>query len=50
MAKLTTHILDTSSGKPANGVKINLYRKETRAQYILKQCKQILMVAVMKLY
>ena len=26
MAKLTTHILDTSTGTPANDVKINLYR------------------------
>ena len=25
MGKLTTHVLDTSSGKPAQGVKINLY-------------------------
>ena len=28
MAKLTTHILDTSTGTPANDVKIDLYRKE----------------------
>ncbi len=28
MGKLTTHILDTSIGRPAHGVKINLYRRE----------------------
>ena len=26
MGKLTTHVLDTARGKPANGVKISLYR------------------------
>ena len=36
MAKLTTHILDTSSGKPANGVKINLYRKEDQDSVLIK--------------
>jgi len=36
MAKLTTHILDTSSGKPANGVKINLYRKENQNSVLIK--------------
>ena len=36
MAKLTTHILDTSSGSPANGVKINLYRKEGQNSVFIK--------------
>ena len=36
MAKLTTHILDTSSGKPASGVKINLYRKENQNLVLIK--------------
>ena len=36
MAKLTTHILDTSSGKPANGVNINLYRKEGQNSVLIK--------------
>ena len=36
MAKLTTHILDTSSGKPASGVKINLYRKENQNVVLIK--------------
>ena len=36
MAKLTTHILDTSRGKPANGVKINLYRKEGQNSVLIK--------------
>ena len=36
MAKLTTHILDTSSGKPASGVKINLYRKENQNSVLIK--------------
>ncbi len=26
MGKLTTHVLDTASGKPANGLRIELYR------------------------
>ncbi|MDD1794982.1 hydroxyisourate hydrolase [Enterovibrio makurazakiensis] len=26
MGKLTTHVLDTAHGKPANGVKVSLYR------------------------
>ena len=36
MAKLTTQILDTSSGKPASGVKINLYRKENQNLVLIK--------------
>ena len=36
MAKLTTHILDTSTGTPANGVKINLYRKEGQNSVFIK--------------
>ena len=36
MAKLTTHILDTSMGTPANGVKINLYRKEGPNSVLIK--------------
>jgi len=36
MAKLTTHILDTSSGKPANSVKIDLYRKENQNSVLIK--------------
>jgi len=36
MAKLTTHILDTSTGTPANGVKINLYRKEGQNSVLIK--------------
>jgi len=36
MAKLTTHILDISSGKPANGVTINLYRKEDQNSVLIK--------------
>ena len=36
MAKLTTHILDTSTGTPANGVKINLYRKEDQNSVLIK--------------
>ena len=36
MAKLTTHILDTSRGTPANGVKINLYRKEGQNSVLIK--------------
>ena len=36
MAKLTTHILDTSSGKPANGVNINLYQKEGQNSVLIK--------------
>ena len=36
MAKLTTHILDTSKGTPANGVKINLYRKKGQNSVLIK--------------
>lgn len=33
---LTTHVLDTSSGKPASGLKIDLYRIEDDARAHLK--------------
>ena len=39
MAKLTTHILDTSTGTPANDVKINLYRKEEQNSELIKTAK-----------
>jgi 5-hydroxyisourate hydrolase len=34
MSQLTTHILDTSKGKPANGVSISLF-KQTNNEWVL---------------
>jgi 5-hydroxyisourate hydrolase len=36
MGKLTTHILDTSSGVPAQGVTINLYRRSDKQSVFIK--------------
>lgn len=36
MAKLSTHVLDTASGIPAKGVKIEFYRMEASEQTLLK--------------
>ena len=36
MAKITKNILDKSSGKHANGVKSNLYRKEDQNSVLIK--------------
>ncbi|MGB1710502.1 MAG: hydroxyisourate hydrolase, partial [Candidatus Puniceispirillaceae bacterium] len=36
MGRLTTHVLDTASGRPAAGLRIDLYRRdgEARAQIL----------------
>ena len=36
MAKLSTHVLDTARGKPAEGVRLELYRTEGEARVWLK--------------
>ena len=36
MAKLTTHVLDTSSGVPALGVTIKLYRRDDGQSVLIK--------------
>src|SRR5438046_436745 len=36
MGKLTTHVLDTSHGKPAAGMKIDLFRVEREGPSLLK--------------
>ena len=35
--RLTTHVLDTASGRPAEGLKIALYRKNGAARELLKE-------------
>jgi len=35
--RLTTHVLDTASGRPAEGLKIALYRKDGAARELLKE-------------
>src|SRR4051812_15021784 len=36
MAKLTTHVLDTTHGRPASGMKIDLYKVEREGPALLK--------------
>ena len=36
MGKLTTHVLDTASGRPASGVAIDLYRVEDERRDLIK--------------
>jgi 5-hydroxyisourate hydrolase len=36
MAKLSTHVLDTANGKPAEGIKLDFYRVEGATQVLLK--------------
>ncbi len=35
MGRLTTHVLDTTHGRPAGGVKIQLFQRDNNQQYIL---------------
>ena len=35
MGALTTHVLDTSSGKPGNGIRLDLYRIDGKPQHLL---------------
>ena len=35
MGKLTTHVLDTAKGRPAAGVKLELYRAEGEAERLV---------------
>ncbi len=35
MGALTTHVLDTSSGKPGNGIRLDLYRIEGEPQHLM---------------
>ncbi len=36
MAKLTTHVLDTASGRPAQGIRIQLYKLEPERIFLLE--------------
>jgi len=36
MGKLSTHVLDTATGKPASGVKVELNRKADGAYFLVK--------------
>ena len=36
MAKLSTHVLDTANGKPAQGIKLDFYRIEGDKQTLIK--------------
>ena len=35
MGRLTTHVLDTASGRPAAGLRIDLYRREDDSRLLL---------------
>ena len=39
MAKLSTHVLDTANGTPAEGINLELYRLEGSNQVLLKSLK-----------
>lgn len=36
MGALTTHVLDTSSGKPGNGIRLDLYRIDDTRRHLLR--------------
>ena len=36
MGKLTTHVLDTASGKPGHGIRVNLYRLKDDSRELLE--------------
>lgn len=37
MGKLTTHVLDTTRGKPGHGIRVSLYRVENDQRTLLRQ-------------
>lgn len=46
MGQLTTHVLDTSSGCPASGVNVSLYRISTERRYRVSTERELLAEAV----
>ncbi len=46
MGQLTTHVLDTASGKPASGVKVSLYRVTAERHYVVQDGRELLAESV----
>ena len=46
MGQLTTHVLDTASGKPASGVSVSLFRVTSERHYVVQEGRELLAEAV----
>ncbi len=46
MGKLTTHVLDTARGCPANGIEVKLYRITSERHYVVQEGRELLAESV----